>query len=35
MWGAWEHADLPEYPEEMTTLVYRFGTNYIVHAITQ
>jgi hypothetical protein len=31
---AWEHADLPEYPEEMTSLAYRFGINYIVYAMT-
>ena len=32
---AWEHADLPEYPEEMTTLAYRFGINYILYAMTR
>ena len=31
---AWEHADLPEYPEQMTTLAYRFGINYIVYSMT-
>ncbi|MFN7921070.1 MAG: DUF4159 domain-containing protein [Bryobacteraceae bacterium] len=31
---AWEHADLPEYPAEMTGLAYRFGINYIVYAMT-
>jgi hypothetical protein len=31
---AWEHADLPEYPEAMTSLAYRFGINYIVYAMT-
>ena len=31
---AWEHADMPEYPEEMTSLAYRFGLNYIVYAMT-
>jgi hypothetical protein len=31
---AWEHADLPEYPEQMTTLAYRFGINYIIYAMT-
>ena len=31
---AWEHADLPEYPEPMTALAYRFGINYIVYAMT-
>ena len=31
---AWEHADMPEYPEAMTSLAYRFGLNYIVYAMT-
>ena len=31
---AWEHADLPAYPEPMTALAYRFGINYIVYAMT-
>lgn len=31
---AWEHADLPEYPAEMTGLAYRFGINYIIYAMT-
>ena len=31
---AWEHADMPEYPEAMTGLAYRFGINYIVYAMT-
>jgi hypothetical protein len=31
---AWEHADLPEYPEEMTALAYRFGLNYIIYSMT-
>lgn len=31
---AWEHADWPEYPEQMTALAYRFGINYIVYAMT-
>jgi hypothetical protein len=31
---AWEHADMPEYPEQMTTLAYRFGINYLVYAMT-
>ena len=31
---AWEHADLPEYPENMTSLAYRFGINYIIYAMT-
>jgi len=31
---AWEHADMPEYPEQMTSLSYRFGINYILYAFT-
>jgi len=31
---AWEHADLPEYPEKFTAVAYRFGINYIVYAMT-
>jgi len=31
---AWEHADVPEYPEKMTTLAYRYAINYIVYAMT-
>ncbi len=31
---AWEHADMPEYPEPMTALAYRFGINYIIYAMT-
>jgi hypothetical protein len=31
---AWEHADMPEYPEAMTSLSYRFGINYILYAMT-
>ena len=31
---AWEHADMPEYPEAMTSLAYRFGINYILYAMT-
>jgi hypothetical protein len=31
---AWEHADMPEYPEAMTGLAYRFGINYIIYAMT-
>ena len=31
---AWEHADMPEYPEEMTSLAYRFGINYIIYSMT-
>ena len=31
---AWEHADTPQYPENMTALAYRFGINYIIYAMT-
>src|SRR5262245_61316255 len=27
---AWEFADVPYYPEAMTTLAYRYGINYII-----
>lgn len=31
---AWEFADAPFYPENMTALAYRYGINYIIYAIT-
>lgn len=31
---AWEYADSPDYPAEMTTLAYRYGVNYLVYAMT-
>lgn len=31
---AWEHADLPQYPEHYSSLAYRIGINYIVYAMT-
>ena len=31
---AWEFADVPYYPAEMTLLAYRYGINYIVYAMT-
>ncbi len=31
---AWEHADTPQYPENMTALGYRFGVSYILYAMT-
>ena len=31
---AWEFADVPYYPEAMTTLAYRYGINYLMYAIT-
>lgn len=31
---AWEHADWPEYPENMTALAYRFAINYVIYAMT-
>jgi len=34
MGDAWEHADDPGYPVEMSGLAYRFGTNYVIYAMT-
>lgn len=34
MGDAWEHADDPGYPLPMTALAYRFGTNYVIYAMT-
>lgn len=34
MGDAWEHADDPGYPAEMTGLAYRFAMNYIVYSMT-
>jgi len=31
---AWEFADVPYYPENMTALAYRYGINYIIYAMT-
>jgi hypothetical protein len=31
---AWEFADVPYYPEKMTTLAYRYGINYVLYAMT-
>jgi hypothetical protein len=31
---AWEFADVPYYPEAMTSLAYRYGINYLVYALT-
>lgn len=31
---AWEFADVPEYPEPMTALAYRYGINYIIYSMT-
>ena len=31
---AWEFADWPEYPEEKTTLAYRYGINTVIYAMT-
>jgi hypothetical protein len=35
MGDAWEHADDPFYPTEMTAMAYRFGVNYVIYAMTQ
>ena len=34
MGDAWQHADDPVYPAEMTGLAYRFGVNYVIYAMT-
>lgn len=34
MGDAWEHADDPSYPVEMTSLAYRFGVNYVIYSMT-
>jgi uncharacterized protein DUF4159 len=31
---AWEFADVPYYPAEMTLLAYRYGVNYLVYSMT-
>lgn len=31
---AWEFADVPYYPEAMTTLAYHYGINYIIYSMT-
>jgi len=31
---AWEHADTPSYPQEMTTLALHFAVNYVIYAMT-
>jgi len=31
---AWEFADVPYYPAEMTTLAYRYGVNYLLYSMT-
>jgi hypothetical protein len=31
---AWEFADVPYYPEAMTTLAYRYGVNYVIYSMT-
>jgi uncharacterized protein DUF4159 len=31
---AWEYADSPMYPEQMTALAYRYGINYLIYAMT-
>lgn len=31
---AWEHADMPEYPETYTAMAYRLGINYIIYSMT-
>jgi hypothetical protein len=31
---AWEWADLPQYPENLASVAYRVGINYIIYAMT-
>ncbi len=31
---AWEHADWPEYPQQYSSLAYRFAVNYVLYAMT-
>jgi hypothetical protein len=31
---AWEHADEPQYPQEMTTLALHFAVNYVIYSMT-
>lgn len=31
---AWEYADSPQYPAQMTALAYRYGINYLIYAMT-
>jgi Domain of unknown function (DUF4159) len=31
---AWEYADSPIYPAEMTALAYRYGLNYLIYSMT-
>lgn len=31
---AWEHADMPQYPERYTSMAYRIGLNYIIYSMT-
>jgi hypothetical protein len=34
MGDAWEYADAPYYPAEMTTLAYHYGVNYVIYSMT-
>lgn len=34
MGDAWEHADDPDYPADMTGQAYRLGVNYVIYAIS-
>lgn len=34
MGDAWEHADDPSYPNNMTSFAYRLGINYVIYALT-
>ena len=34
MGDAWEHADDPGYPLNMTAFAYKLGTNYVLYSLT-
>jgi len=34
MGDAWEHADNPNYPNNIASFAYRLGINYVIHAMT-
>jgi hypothetical protein len=34
MGDGWEFADIPDYPEALSSAAIRLGTNYVVYAMT-
>jgi hypothetical protein len=34
MGDGWEFADIPDYPERLSSAAIRLGTNYVVYAMT-